>query len=400
MKKKILATSLALTMSLALVACGESTISNTKTGSSIQNTSTETPDTPNQDTNTTTAQGQFAAKEVANGEFSYNHYYDFMLSNSTENGIFSPESMNSAFCLYSELLEDNDKQTIQDYIGNRSYLTYQSSDSFKTLNRLWVNENKEFDANINPIIKDNNIQYKLNTNDSAAATKEKNDYVAKNTNNFITSTPTIFDSETVFDAMNVVYFKDSWKNGDKEMTTDNVTFHNDNQTTTDIPMMLDYDGSVRYTKNAHSYTMSYEDGFKFTVILPDDGYELKDIDLDAFINGDTEYLDCTSSLKIPEFETTSTYLATPDNFGLQDGQIKEEIYKYDVDKAQISQVAKIKFDRKGTEAAAVSEICVTEALEAEPPEPYHMVCDKPFAYYITDTLNDDIAFIGFVKNIE
>ena len=210
MKKKILATSLALTMSLALVACGESTISNTKTGSSIQNTSTETPNTPNQDTNTTTAQGQFAAKEVANGEFSYNHYYDFMLNNSTGNGIFSPESMNSAFCLYSELLEDNDKQTIQDYIGNRSYLTYQSSDSFKTLNRLWVNENKEFDANINPIIKDNNIQYKLNTNDSVVATKEKNDYVAKNTNNFITSTPTIFDSETVFDAMNVVYFKDSW----------------------------------------------------------------------------------------------------------------------------------------------------------------------------------------------
>ena len=55
-------------------------------------------------------------------------------------------------------------------------------------------------------------------------------------------------------------------------------------------------------------------------------------------------------------------------------------------------------DPDGLEASA--EHINPDALEAEPPEPYHMVCDKPFVYYITDTLNDDIAFIGFVKNIE
>ena len=70
-----------------------------------------------------------------------------------------------------------------------------------------------------------------------------------------------------------------------------------------------------------------------------------------------------------------------------------------MDPAEICQIAKIKVDHEGTEAAAVTEIVKGAIQSIDDTRPFEFICDKPFAYYITDTVNNDIAFIGVVNHI-
>ena len=64
------------------------------------------------------------------------------------------------------------------------------------------------------------------------------------------------------------------------------------------------------------------------------------------------------------------------------------------------QVAKIKVDHEGTEAAAVTEIVKdTIAFKPEQIETIELKFDKPFYYYIYDFENDDIIFIGRVSQL-
>jgi serine protease inhibitor len=99
---------------------------------------------------------------------------------------------------------------------------------------------------------------------------------------------------------------------------------------------------------------------------------------------------------MPEFETKSEYEFSFDTFGIDAGVINPDVYNGDVSSV-ISQVAKVKVDHKGTEAAAVTEILVKSNAIAEEHEIYEMTCDRPFFYYIYDTVNNDVAFIGVVN---
>lgn len=51
--------------------------------------------------------------------------------------------------------------------------------------------------------------------DSGKATKEKDGFVAKQTRDFIKSTPTTFNNNMYIDVMNVTYFEDSWYDGEQ-----------------------------------------------------------------------------------------------------------------------------------------------------------------------------------------
>lgn len=334
------------------------------------------------------------------GNYTYNFYRDFMLSKSqpNKNLIFSPESLHTALDMYASLADADTGNAITGYLG-KSYLAYKSTDAFKIVNRLWVNEAVEFNLPEDHVL--NNVLYRMNMQDSGKATKEKDDFVSYNTNGFIDSTPTVLDKDTIFDAMNIIYFKDSWAGGDKSVDTKARTFYNADGTTTNTKMLKDSEGIYRYTDNAQSYTMAYKDGFTFTVILPDKGTDLSSVDIDAFINDNASYKsEADVILYMPEFEGESTYEMYLSEFGLPGGYINPSIYSGNMSIPEISQIAKIRVDKEGTEAAAVTEIIIKNTSVRPVPEIIELICDRPFLYYITDTANNDIAFIGAVNKIK
>ncbi|MBR1568045.1 MAG: hypothetical protein IJ648_03705 [Lachnospiraceae bacterium] len=329
----------------------------------------------------------------------YNPYYQFMLQRASEgNCIFSPESMNIAFDMYGYLLEPENQKTIKDYLGNRSYTDYSSTDVFKITSRLWINSNKEFHLPENSKL-ENGIAYYIDMSDPKV-TDEKNQYVSEQTNGFIPSTPTEFNPDVVFDAMNILYFKDTWKDGDKWLDGEATSFTNEDGTISDVYMMHDSADSYLQSSNAHGYIMQYENGFQYMVILPDDGTELSDVDINAFIRRDVDTVINDCYLEMPEFEIESTYELGLQDFDLPVTQLSKNVYDYETEEPKITQVAKIRVDHEGTEAAAVTEIMVEDCAEISVEEPYYITCNRPFIYVIQDTENDDVAFIGVVRELK
>ena len=330
----------------------------------------------------------------------YGSYYDFILnkSNGKDNAVFSPESLCSAFYVYSGMLTDESKTAIRDYLENINYLSYKNTDVFKTVNRIWVNS--EYDGCLkNTEVAD--YAYYMDMTNSKAATDEKNSYVDEQTDHFIDSTPSVLSKDILCDVMNVTYFKDKWKSGPMTFTDNTYDFHNSDGTITQVKFLKGFMGDLYAYGNAHAFETKYADGFHFVAILPDEGYSLSDINIDAFISGEAEKVNAKCKFLMPEFETKTDYECKLKDFGLKKGMVDPSVYRgQDLDET-IYLTTKIKVDSEGTEAAAVSEIVMTigAAAKAEP-EIYKMTCDRPFAYYIYDTENQDVAFIGIVNHID
>lgn len=307
--------------------------------------------------------------------------------------IFSPESFKIAMDFYSNILTEEDRNSLKKALGNIDYLSYEDNDTFQIVNRLWVNDTKDFYVeNIsNERVKD--AIYLIDMSDSKTATYEKNEFVNDATHGLISSTPSVFDDTVNVDAMNILYFKDTWQRGEKIVDEEKSVFHNLDGSEGSALMFHDYGNTFFYDKTAHMCEMTYNDGFSFMVILPDEGYSVKDIDIDSFIYKKVEYSNDGWTISIPEFEAESVF-----DLGNVKGEIDPFIMPLNNGITNVSQVAKLTFDHTGTEAGAVTEaIVVTSSLVIPKNEPYEFVCDRPFIFCVIDTLNEDVAFMGIVK---
>ncbi len=323
-------------------------------------------------------------------------YGEYLKKSDQINQIFSPTSMNSAFYMNSLMLEDEDKAKFDAFLENKNYLKIENSSALKSVNRIWVNS-------VQPVYLPaslSEVGYSLDMSQSVSATAEKNEYVKTQTDGFIPSTPTTFDINTIMDVMNIVYFKDSWKGGDRVVDGSHTTFQNSDGTVTqNVNFIRQYSDNTEKdqvsfysTDKAHACTIGYENGCNFTIVLPDSGYELKDVDLQPFMGNTAKEVTDQVIFSMPEFCINTTFQPSFSDFDLPNAKVRKEIYNGDQVNS-IIQVAKIQVDRSGTEAAAVTEILkVSSALPVQ--EPFQMICDRPFYYYISDAKNDEILFMG------
>lgn len=349
--------------------------------------------------------------------------YAYMLDETKENNencVFSPESLKISLDLYATVLTPGSADEIHAFTDRRDFLEYESTNAYKIVNRLWVNSNKDFHEDKLPDNAKDTV-YKIDMSDKNA-TNEKNAYVKEQTNGFIETTPTTFDNNLLLDAMNIVYFKDSWRNGDKP-TVDDYEFNNIDQTTSKVTMIKDQSHYAFYVKNASIVNLAYQDGFEFVAILPDEGVELEDIDMTPLLTNSHDDLFCQQETSdgrygfkeidgfgvsyeeckymIPEFEIKNMYQishAAALHFGVP-------IINPDISSNKLSslastvQVARIIVDHTGTEAAAVSETILNSGAAMLAREPKELIFNRPFAFIIYDTKNDDIAFIGAIRKL-
>lgn len=348
------------------------------------------------DTSNTSENSQVSINSQPLTSRKYQKYFDFVLNQSNgDNIVFSSESLNSAFYTYSHLVTEENKNKLNDFLYNVNYLEYENTDQFKSVNRIWINNNHKVS------VKDTGVEdlaYFMDMSDSQKATKEKDDYVNKNTYGFIKKTQSQLNNDTVLDVMNVTYFKDVWKDGEKSLDKE-VEFTNADGSTTNTKLMTGFKGSAYSTDYAKAFTTEYENGFTITAIVPNDGKIVNDINIDDFIqNKATEVTDMKAVLYLPEFEIESNFECDFSSFGLEDIALDPKVYENSTSTI-IYQTAKIKVDTKGTEAAAVTEITKELTAAIDEPEMFEVVCDKPFVYYIQDTKNDDIAFIGILNKL-
>ena len=228
-----------------------------------------------------------------------------------------------------------------------------------------------------------------------------------------------FDPDAVSYLLNAIYFKGEWtKKFDKHYTVDEDFWDSGNSTpTTTRPMMhMTTELEYAYVDDYQVLRLPYGNGsFQMTILLPDASNISYNDDaiLDPFFNiplpsattwskinknmGSSYMVD----LKLPRFETSTDIdlpqimsdLGMPDAFNPD----KADFSKFCNTSTYIGlmkQVARIKLDEEGTEAAAVTVIGMKNSIVSEGPKMVYFYANHPFIYIISEKSSNAIFFIG------
>ena len=212
-----------------------------------------------------------------------------------------------------------------------------------------------------------------------------------------------FNPDAISYLLNAIYFKGAWAEKFNKNLTKEELFNNKEKV-----MMMSQNEELYYADNDYfsSVELPYGNGsFYMTVLLPHEDRTVNDV-LDYLSsktwkdNGNRMHK-CLVDLKLPRFETKT------------DMELNKIMQKLGISKAftnaaefdrfcdiptkihLIKQVARIKLDEEGTEAAAVTVIEMTKAT-AVPNKPERVVfhADRTFLYVISERSTEAIFFIG------
>ena len=207
-----------------------------------------------------------------------------------------------------------------------------------------------------------------------------------------------FHPDVVSYLLNALYFKGMWSNPFRKDMTRNESFGGGEE----VPMMHKMGEEFQYTENDlyQAIRLPYGNGaYQMTVFLPREDKTVGEV-LET-LNGSNWQFDSLPTevdLKLPRFET-DTYqplvkemseLGMPTAFTLLADFpwfCNTPIYI-----SNMFQVAKIKLDEEGTEAAAVTVIEIDKAAMPEEPKRFH--ANRPFLYIISEQSTGAIFFIG------
>lgn len=219
-----------------------------------------------------------------------------------------------------------------------------------------------------------------------------------------------FDPNAVSYLLNAIYFKGSWTyRFDKALTKPTHFIHaGDADVDVTCQMMCMNDVKLEYTQNEdyQAVRLPYGNGsFQMTILLPrkkknepSNGLPIvPTIETWNELNNAMDSVEITE-LKIPRLETETdidlipimSALGMPEAFGTE-----ADFSNFCNTSAYIGlmkQVAKIKLDEEGTEAAAVTVIGVKNTMG--PQESVIFNADHPFLYFISERNTGTILFIG------
>ena len=206
--------------------------------------------------------------------------------------------------------------------------------------------------------------------------------------------------------VNSLYFESPWS---KKWTVMPGEFTDLDGKTTEQDML--YDGSLHtYYENdkAIAFSKNYYNGFEFIGILPKETgeFNVRDLDLKSLMDSETtEYVVHAMAPKL-NFDCYSEDVADIlKDLGVKKAFDKNEGFKRIINDNnlyidKVLQKCKIELDENGTKAAAVTAMTMkVGSAMREPEEIKEVNLDRPFAFMIYDSVNDQILFVGKVTNL-
>ena len=212
-----------------------------------------------------------------------------------------------------------------------------------------------------------------------------------------------FNPNAVSYLLNAIYFKGMWKDKFSKSQTKEELFNEK-----DKVMMMHQEHSFQYADNDlyQSVRLPYGNGaYYMTVLLPHKNKSVEDVlnslNSDSWRNNNWQMHKCIVDLKLPRFETSTDMELNEimQELGVAKAFSSEAEFDAFCEKSTqiglMKQVAKIKLDEEGTEAAAVTVIGI-KATSAAPrkPERVEFHANRTFLYVITEQSTGAIFFIG------
>ena len=206
-----------------------------------------------------------------------------------------------------------------------------------------------------------------------------------------------FNPDAVSYLLNALYFKGVWSSPFRKEDTQDEPFGGGEE----VPMMHK-DVGLRYAENDlyQAVRLPYGNGaYRMDIFLPREDKTVGEV-LET-LNGSNwqpEYEYKSLDLKLPRFETSTfqPLVKEMSELGMPTAFSEYAEFPYFCNSpcyiSQMFQVAKIKLDEEGTEAAAVTVIGVDGTSMPPIPVPFH--ANRPFLYIISEQSTSAIFFIG------
>ncbi len=356
-----------------------------------------------------------------------------------ENAMFSPLSLNMALGLVQAGAKGETKKQIDSYLNTEDYADFAgkyleyveqyltseegeyewggkiSANRLEIANSLWAAENL-------PLKEDykNSLSEKFGAEienvdfgNSEETLNKINGWVNEKTHEMI---PSILDrcDETMEAALiNTVYFEADWDILQWQINENKPEdFTNLDGSITKLPLMTTYGDYYFENENATAFSRNYRNGMEFIGILPKENgdFTLESLDIPTLLESrfkrDEKYLYVIhAAMPRLNFESKFDLNNVLEAAGMSD--------LFDADKADLSgisdstlmvtnvmQKTKLELDEYGTKAAAVTAIDMGGGGDEAEIVEKDVFLNRPFAFLIYDSFQDQIVFMGKVTNMD
>jgi len=356
----------------------------------------------------------------------------------TNNLLFSPSSILTGIGMLFRGMDGQTRENVRKIMGFPSKDNPKIfRDAFKKLTRdtTTPDDSPKYAANMITVNTDNQIKnsyaadiknvfngnpYHEKFSENPEKTRRNiNAWVSKRTNKKIRELlpPDGVKAETKVVLVNVLYFKDDWKDEPFGENTDIDTFHLGGGQTLETDFMEADEVNVGYKDlpDVEIVSIPFEhDNFHFVIVAPKEGSDpetiLEKMQTDSGLTILDHVADPKASLdtvdvnlKMPVFKTgQATNLADiMENVGL--GEIMEPTANYEkisevpVQVDSINHKAVVDVNTKGVEAAAATSISIVPKFGSFKAEK-EVKIDRPFLYFIVENSKKIIHFAGVLRN--
>lgn len=359
-----------------------------------------------------------------NSQFAFDLYRRVALDHPSENIVFSPVSISTAFAFLSLGAKARTRSQIIEGFGfNTSEISEQEiHEGFHHLLHLLNDEDRELKlsgGNAIFISKEHKIlqsfldeakrlyhseAFSTDFRNTKEATSQINSYVSKNTNGTIAELLDSVDPDTILFLINYIYFNGKWENPFDEKWTKEGDFHVNENTTVKVPFMSRTGMyQVVFTDVATVISIPYKGDANALFILPEKG-KLSEVEQNFNRESIKKWKKSMRrqlvDLFLPKFSVSGTLnlKETLSKLGI------EEIFSNNADLSGITGEANIKVSRalhrgvlkvneRGTEAAGAT------AAEMIPMMlPTHIILNRPFLIILYDYKTRSVLFCARISN--
>lgn len=338
-----------------------------------------------------------------------------------ENILVSPLSIFMAMGMAADGADTETKEDFESFLGMSTdefdarmkailtNLLEKNMTKLEIANGIWVKEgaaqvSSEYQSAIDAFYLGKIQEAKMD----ASTVGEINGWVAEKTHDMIPSIISNLSPDTIFVLVNALYFDAPWFDPYDEYSVSDGTFHGFDEDVT-ASFMASTEGCYMENDHAVAFEKSYYDGYSFIGILPkEEGeFDLQDLDLDSILSSRSYDYDVHIKLPKFEFESSMELSSLMKEMGLllpfSDAADFSRMFSNLSETVKISQIlhkTKIEVTETGTKAAAATAISMeTCGIELEVPEEKEVFLDRPFAFVIMDTMDQDNPIPLFVGKV-
>lgn len=344
-----------------------------------------------------------------------------------DNRIYSPVSLWFALAMLAETTGGETRQQVLDALGASDleqlrdwadilwHTLYQDDGTATTLlgNSIWLNENVTFHQEVLENLAEHyyasSYQVPMGTNEADQALA---DWVAEQTKGLIGADGKVL--ETTTDTLNVLastlYYQAGWSDEFNDRLTEEDIFTTVDGTETRIDFMHRTQDGNFLRQNGYQAASLGTKGGTMTFVLPDEGITpadlLADPDFLTQLTQSENEIYGEVQWSVPKFDVDSELDLKPTLEGLGvtdvfDADASDFTPLTDLEPVwldQAKQIARVKVDEKGVEAAAVT-LMANSGAGAPPEDPKICVMDlnRPFLFIIRD--GNAILFVGVVEQV-